>query len=347
MLVHSRRRMLGLFAAAAGVQILTPLSALARIASKNTNINKAKQPKPAPAAPGTANPANPAAQGGPGAQKAPAKPDCYASKTFGQWTAQATNTSAGAKISALDLNDKCSLLNASFQVSDTLDAKLVLFGDPDSTHLTKPFLIQTGNRVVAKDADGEILQEARLCGVCTGISNDKVAIVLPLAFSALLRTQNILNIEVKLAKMESCGFTLHLQPMRQALQWAIAQHQVLAAKAQADQCRAPQKCFITTACCDLLGLPDDCFELRSLRRYRDEVLLTQPGGAALVARYYRVAPLILARLTGPARTRSLLSVYWRFVLPSALAARCGLNRLAYRLYTGMMGRLLRDLRTKA
>ena len=56
-------------------------------------------------------------------------------------------------------------------------------------------------------------------------------------------------------------------------------------------------CFITTAACQLNGLPDDCRELQVLRRFRDEVLMPTTEGCALVAHYYRVAPAIAAQLS--------------------------------------------------
>jgi hypothetical protein len=37
-----------------------------------------------------------------------------------------------------------------------------------------------------------------------------------------------------------------------------------------------------------------------------------------------------------------VSIYARFILPSAIAAQLGLNRLAYRLYARMMGKLARE-----
>ena len=67
-----------------------------------------------------------------------------------------------------------------------------------------------------------------------------------------------------------------------------------------------------------------------------------PGGHAALAAYYLVAPSILERLPQQERAAGLLSVYMRFILPSAVAARLGLNRLAYRLYARMMDELARD-----
>jgi hypothetical protein len=97
-----------------------------------------------------------------------------------------------------------------------------------------------------------------------------------------------------------------------------------------------QDCFLTTACCELIGLADDCFELRTLRRYRDEVLATSPGGRDDIERYYALAPAILASMRRNKRERELLRLYFTHILPSALLSYLGLNRAARRLYTHMM-----------
>jgi hypothetical protein len=49
--------------------------------------------------------------------------------------------------------------------------------------------------------------------------------------------------------------------------------------------------------------------------------------------------LILARLPHETRARRLRSIYARYILPAALSARLGLNRLAYRLYRRMIDEL--------
>ncbi|OYW61698.1 MAG: hypothetical protein B7Z31_02440 [Rhodobacterales bacterium 12-65-15] len=56
-------------------------------------------------------------------------------------------------------------------------------------------------------------------------------------------------------------------------------------------------CFLTTAACELRGLPDDCHELETLRRFRDDVLLETPDGRKLVENYYRVAPALVGLVT--------------------------------------------------
>jgi len=51
-------------------------------------------------------------------------------------------------------------------------------------------------------------------------------------------------------------------------------------------------CYLTTACCEYKGLPDDCEELEVLRKFRDEYV-----PAVLVVEYYKTAPSIVPMLT--------------------------------------------------
>lgn len=52
-------------------------------------------------------------------------------------------------------------------------------------------------------------------------------------------------------------------------------------------------CFLTSACTAARGLPDDCYELQTLRAFRDGWLKQQPDGEALIAEYYEAAPKIV------------------------------------------------------
>lgn len=56
-------------------------------------------------------------------------------------------------------------------------------------------------------------------------------------------------------------------------------------------------CFITTAVCEYLGKPDDCFELTTLRNFRDNWLALQPGGKEEIREYYEIAPTIVEKLS--------------------------------------------------
>ena len=310
MLLNTRRRMLGLLAAAIGAPRLVQLIPSAFAAET--------EQKPASK-----------------------KPECFALQAFGDWKGTVTNTQAGARIGQLTFSDSDACdLRAEIQVSASYDAKLVVFGDPDGTPLPKDFLIKPDNRIVAKNEDGRSAVDEPLCGVCTDIRDDKVSIVLPLSTGALFRSAKSVEMAVKLGDAEECRFTLNCEDLRKALDWAVQRKDELAKSFDEKKCMPPaQGCFLTTACCEVLGLSDDCFELRTLRRYRDRVLIAMPDGHAALAAYYLVAPSILERLPQEERATQLLSVYIRFILPSAVAARLGLDRLAYALYARMMDKL--------
>lgn len=51
-------------------------------------------------------------------------------------------------------------------------------------------------------------------------------------------------------------------------------------------------CFLTSACVSYYGLPDNCYELETLRNYRDNYLLQNTNGKNLVKEYYVIAPVI-------------------------------------------------------
>lgn len=266
--------------------------------------------------------------------------DCFANQPILPWIAIATNTQAGAKIDqVIFVNpDKCDLL-VEVQVSASFEGKLVIYGDQQKTRLPKKFLIQPDNRLMVRNANGELALDEPLCGVCTDIHDDKVSIVLPLACAPLFQSEREIEVVIKLGTTEECHFALDCINLRKALDWAVAQRGMLAEKFEAQTCTPPQGCFITTACCDVLGLPDNCFELRALRRYRNEVLAKTPDGRATIALYYALAPALLNALEDKNRAKILRKLYARFIFPSALAAQLGFNRLAFRLYARMMQKL--------
>jgi hypothetical protein len=270
---------------------------------------------------------------------AAAAKDCFDSKAFGPWKAQATDTQAGARITEVQFAASGCDLRVEVLVAASFEGKIVVYGDPDKTPLPKKVLVDPENRLIAWSEDGKEAVNEPLCGNCTGIVDNKVSIVLPLACAPLFRESKSIDMAVRLAGQEECRFSLDGESLRAGLAWATERQTALAETRAEEKCTSPQGCFITSACCEALGLGDDCFELRALRRYRDDVLAQEPGGADAIAAYYALAPSILARLPREGRKRLLLFIYACYVLPSAVAATLGLNALAYRLYR----RMLRDL----
>lgn len=104
-------------------------------------------------------------------------------------------------------------------------------------------------------------------------------------------------------------------------------------------------CFLTSACCAVLGLTDDCWELATLRRFRDGYMQGFAEGRADIGRYYAEAPAIAQGLVSSAEgRRRLLGLYWRTILPAVVLARLGLNRTAHAVYRRMMLDLLPAVR---
>lgn len=314
MLTHTRRRALGLLIAA-GVGIRFIPSVPRAFAQEETDETDETE--------------------------TPEKPECFESKEFGPWTAQASDQRAGARIRDLEAAnpDQCDL-TLEAQIAEDFDGRIVVIGDPDGTPLPDDLVLNPKSRLIAKAANGTVVVDVPLCGNCTDIYDDTLSLVLPLAISPLLREEDSVELVIKLAgKEHDCIFKFDCVILRQALDWARDRRDALADRLIQDECVSAEGCFITSACCDVLGLDDNCFELRSLRRYRDEILAKQTGGAEAIARYYAAAPRILARLPAKTRNARLLSVYARFVLPAAIAARLGLNALAHRRYVRMLDEL--------
>lgn len=106
-------------------------------------------------------------------------------------------------------------------------------------------------------------------------------------------------------------------------------------------------CFINTAICEVLGKSDDCEELRALRCFRDGYFKSVPGGDALVADYYRRAPVILARLGfGAGRTTVLRRVYHQYLKPTLQYIHDGINARALENYRVMVADLERVITEK-
>ena len=75
-------------------------------------------------------------------------------------------------------------------------------------------------------------------------------------------------------------------------------------------------CFITTAVCEYLHKPDDCYELTTLRIFRDKWLAIQPSGEAIIKEYYQIAPLIVAALDSSIEKDKVYEDLWnKYISP--------------------------------
>ena len=81
------------------------------------------------------------------------------------------------------------------------------------------------------------------------------------------------------------------------------------------------KCYVTTATCAALGLPDDCEELQTLRWYRDEVLLRDPAHLKDVEAYYTSAPAVVAAIDALPEAQEIYAGIYRDGVAPALNHR--------------------------
>ena len=69
-------------------------------------------------------------------------------------------------------------------------------------------------------------------------------------------------------------------------------------------------CFITTAVCDYLNKPDDCYELTILRNFRDNWLAKQRDGVSLIQEYYHIAPTIVRNIDASSDKDRVYNKIW-------------------------------------
>jgi hypothetical protein len=61
-------------------------------------------------------------------------------------------------------------------------------------------------------------------------------------------------------------------------------------------------------------LPDDCQELETLRRFRDDHLLSTPQGSDELRRYYEIAPRIVEGIEATGRARDIYEQIYRLLV---------------------------------
>jgi hypothetical protein len=172
-----------------------------------------------------------------------------------------------------------------------------------------------------------------------------------------------INVAVKRASTNATIATYRFFPNVPLNIWSDmalqVQETVLGSRAQIDGRSASAKfqngvgcstldCFLTTATVDTLGLPDDCWELSSLRRFRDGPMRLNNQWRALVEDYDNIAPAIVEAVNARRDAKTIWArTYLSGVLPAAIYARIGLNTLAVWVYRRMVSRLrsLEVLRT--
>ena len=99
-------------------------------------------------------------------------------------------------------------------------------------------------------------------------------------------------------------------------------------------------CYITTVVCRSLGRPDDCYELNTLRDYRDSYLLSTDEGREMVQEYYNIAPTIVKRIDKKAEADEIYENIWKtYLSPCITMIENGENEKCRDLYSSMVRKL--------
>lgn len=92
-------------------------------------------------------------------------------------------------------------------------------------------------------------------------------------------------------------------------------------------------CYLTSACVAAKGLADDCYELQTLRHFRDTYLRAKESGASDIEHYYCTAPRIVYEISSREDSRTIFSeLYETLVMPCVRYIESAKLEDAYLLY---------------
>lgn len=75
-------------------------------------------------------------------------------------------------------------------------------------------------------------------------------------------------------------------------------------------------CYLTSACMLAKGLPDNCYELETLRHYRDTWLMSSEEGRNIIQQYYEIAPKIVSSINDSENSKAVYEMlYDKMVMP--------------------------------
>lgn len=98
-------------------------------------------------------------------------------------------------------------------------------------------------------------------------------------------------------------------------------------------------CFITTACMEAAGLPDNCTELETMRYFRDGYLAKSDEGKRMIEEYYEIAPRIIERIKRDENSDEVFSGIFTDIRKTVSLIKIGDLESATAQYKGMVLRL--------
>lgn len=92
-------------------------------------------------------------------------------------------------------------------------------------------------------------------------------------------------------------------------------------------------CFLTTACVDAMGMPDDCWVLESARKFRDTFMTETPEKAYEIQEYYMLAPKIVKNINEKENANKIWkNLFWSYIIPFVQEINSNNLQKAHQLY---------------
>ncbi len=95
-------------------------------------------------------------------------------------------------------------------------------------------------------------------------------------------------------------------------------------------------CFLTTICCEYKGLPDDCEELQTMRKFRDSYLSKTEQGQRLIKFYYDRAPIIVEKINSSPQKEKICEYIYNQIIDCIEFQKEGRNEETAMKYGMMM-----------
>jgi hypothetical protein len=106
-------------------------------------------------------------------------------------------------------------------------------------------------------------------------------------------------------------------------------------------------CFLTTAAVEHQGLPDDCEELETLRKFRDHFMLQSAELRQEVYWYYKHAPAIVEKLKAMENSPEIYNEMWNtYILPAVHAVKSYKYETAYSIYKELVHYVQKEVGTE-
>jgi hypothetical protein len=99
-------------------------------------------------------------------------------------------------------------------------------------------------------------------------------------------------------------------------------------------------CFLTTACMSYYSLPDDAYELNTLRQYRDSYLASSEDGKKLIRDYYRISPEIVKLANADAQRKTVFAFIYSRIKEACREIEKKNYHLAKTIYLNMVESLM-------